>query len=116
MIGALAPSSMPSMFVEKALSNLLADRDIKRSHHAELKVACEKALADLKAQTEKVDKKGSSLPVPAQVNGNGNGGPLASPVLAEERSKSPSQANSSILPDVSPDKSFNAEAMFRSVD
>ena len=36
------------MFVEKALTNLLADRDIRRSHNAELKAACEKVLGDLR--------------------------------------------------------------------
>ncbi len=38
------------MFVEKALRALLQDKDIRRSHHAELKAACEALLHDLVGQ------------------------------------------------------------------
>ncbi len=41
------------MFVEKALANLLGDRDIRRSHNAELKAACEKVLADLRERSSR---------------------------------------------------------------
>ena len=34
------------MFIVRALEKILADKDIKRSHHSQLKRACEVALGD----------------------------------------------------------------------
>lgn len=35
------------MFIVRALEKILGDKDIKRSHHSQLKKACDKALGKL---------------------------------------------------------------------
>ena len=37
------------MFIQKAIETLLADKDIKRAAHAELKATCEQVLDEIKA-------------------------------------------------------------------
>ena len=36
------------MFIQKAVENLLADRDIKRAAHAELRATCEQVLEEIR--------------------------------------------------------------------
>ena len=40
------------IFLQKAIENLLSDRDIKRSGHSELKAACEDLLESVKSSAE----------------------------------------------------------------
>ena len=37
-----------AMFIQKAVENLLADRDIKRAAHAELRATCEQVLEEIR--------------------------------------------------------------------
>ena len=49
------------MFIQKAVENLLADRDIKRAAHAELRATCEQVLEEIRYNL----KEGSQMPDPA---------------------------------------------------
>jgi len=40
-------SNTKEMFIVRALEKILSDKDIKRSHHSQLKRACEVALGKL---------------------------------------------------------------------
>lgn len=96
-----------TMFVEKAIQNLLNDKDIKRSYHADLKVACEKALAQLALKennaaapataTESPDKKHIH-----QVNGESPKVEVNGDVSADRETPT----NSSVLPELAPAKKF----------
>lgn len=44
------------MFLRNAIEKILHDRDIKRSHHSQLKKACENALEDLNNELQQHDK------------------------------------------------------------
>jgi hypothetical protein len=51
------------MYVRKAIENLLQHKDIKRSSHHELKLACEEALKALEASShQKVDERSNNDP------------------------------------------------------
>ncbi|GIY38681.1 brefeldin A-inhibited guanine nucleotide-exchange protein 1 [Caerostris extrusa] len=52
------------MFIIRALEKILNDREIKKSHHSELRKACEIALADIKNETrESQEEKTSSFEI-----------------------------------------------------
>ncbi|KAK6645643.1 Brefeldin A-inhibited guanine nucleotide-exchange protein 1 [Polyplax serrata] len=55
------------MFILRALEKILADKDIKKSHHSQLKRACEVALEEIKAElknSSEVNATSSALPLP----------------------------------------------------
>jgi hypothetical protein len=52
------------MFVQKAIGALLQDRDMRRSHNAELKTACEKLLSELSASGDHAEAAESVSPLP----------------------------------------------------
>lgn len=41
------------MFLTRALEKILADKEVKKAHHSQLRKACEVALEEIKAETEK---------------------------------------------------------------
>ena len=51
------------MYVRKAIENLLQHKDIKRSSHHELKLACEEALKALEAAAPQTNNNQPSGPV-----------------------------------------------------
>uniref|UniRef100_A0A0N5A8A3 SEC7 domain-containing protein n=1 Tax=Syphacia muris TaxID=451379 RepID=A0A0N5A8A3_9BILA len=53
------------MFLRNAVSRILADRDIKRKEHAQLRKACEQALEELKAAESSQDIESSSDILPS---------------------------------------------------
>uniref|UniRef100_A0A8C0HJD7 ADP ribosylation factor guanine nucleotide exchange factor 1 n=1 Tax=Buteo japonicus TaxID=224669 RepID=A0A8C0HJD7_9AVES len=42
-----------NMFLTRALEKILADKEVKKAHHSQLRKACEVALEEIKAETEK---------------------------------------------------------------
>ena len=47
------------MFIQKAVENLLADRDIKRAAHAELRATCEQVLEEIRYNDYNIKQKPS---------------------------------------------------------
>ena len=41
------------MFLTRALEKILADKEVKKAHHSQLRKACEVALEEIKVETEK---------------------------------------------------------------
>ncbi|XP_066903562.1 brefeldin A-inhibited guanine nucleotide-exchange protein 1 isoform X2 [Halyomorpha halys] len=60
------------MFIVRALEKILADKDIKRSHHSQLKRACEVALEEIRNELKEGDiedpSSSSALPLPKEGN------------------------------------------------
>uniref|UniRef100_A0A672PNB5 Brefeldin A-inhibited guanine nucleotide-exchange protein 1-like n=1 Tax=Sinocyclocheilus grahami TaxID=75366 RepID=A0A672PNB5_SINGR len=57
------------MFLTRALEKILADKEVKKAHHSQLRKACEVALEEIKAESEKLsppagDNKSSSSTLP----------------------------------------------------
>uniref|UniRef100_A0A671MGD5 Brefeldin A-inhibited guanine nucleotide-exchange protein 1-like n=1 Tax=Sinocyclocheilus anshuiensis TaxID=1608454 RepID=A0A671MGD5_9TELE len=50
--------STKNMFLTRALEKILADKEVKKAHHSQLRKACEVALEEIKAESEKL----STLP------------------------------------------------------
>ncbi|KAJ8277682.1 hypothetical protein GJAV_G00078540 [Gymnothorax javanicus] len=65
-----------NMFLTRALEKILADKEVKKAHHSQLRKACEVALEEIKEETEKLspppgdNKAGSSTlpPVKSKTN------------------------------------------------
>ncbi|XP_060692337.1 brefeldin A-inhibited guanine nucleotide-exchange protein 2-like [Hemiscyllium ocellatum] len=58
-------SKTKNMFLTRALEKILADKDVRKTHHSQLRKACEVALEEIKAEIEKQragDKNVSSIP------------------------------------------------------
>ncbi|CAL8096814.1 unnamed protein product [Orchesella dallaii] len=53
--------STKEMFIIRALEKILSDREIKRSHHAQLKRACEAALEDIKSALQAIQATSPTL-------------------------------------------------------
>ncbi|KAM9436117.1 brefeldin A-inhibited guanine nucleotide-exchange protein 1 isoform 2-T2 [Clarias gariepinus] len=58
-----------NMFLTRALEKILADKEVKKAHHSQLRKACEVALEEIKAESEKLsspagDSKSSSSTLP----------------------------------------------------
>uniref|UniRef100_A0A4W4GBI9 SEC7 domain-containing protein n=1 Tax=Electrophorus electricus TaxID=8005 RepID=A0A4W4GBI9_ELEEL len=59
-----------NMFLTRALEKILADKEVRKAHHAQLRKACEVALEEIKAESEKLsssaagDSKSSSSTLP----------------------------------------------------
>ncbi|KAI1295380.1 Brefeldin A-inhibited guanine nucleotide-exchange protein 1 [Halotydeus destructor] len=75
----------PEMFIVRGIEKILADRDIKRSHHVQLRKSCEDALGAIKeeltrleAEANKNDGSSSALPLPRESQ------PVAATVDAEK--------------------------------
>uniref|UniRef100_A0A8C1W3Y1 ADP-ribosylation factor guanine nucleotide-exchange factor 1 (brefeldin A-inhibited) n=1 Tax=Cyprinus carpio TaxID=7962 RepID=A0A8C1W3Y1_CYPCA len=56
-----------NMFLTRALEKILADKEVKKAHHSQLRKACEVALEEIKEESEKLsppagDNKSSTLP------------------------------------------------------
>uniref|UniRef100_A0A8C8YMN8 ARF guanine nucleotide exchange factor 1 n=1 Tax=Prolemur simus TaxID=1328070 RepID=A0A8C8YMN8_PROSS len=49
----LQESNTKNMFLTRALEKILADKEVKKAHHSQLRKACEVALEEIKAETEK---------------------------------------------------------------
>ncbi|KAF4523942.1 hypothetical protein B566_EDAN013697, partial [Ephemera danica] len=60
------------MFIVRALEKILSDKDIKRSHHSQLKRACEVALEDIGKELKDTDKDGTSSALPLPKNDSSN--------------------------------------------
>ncbi|KAK4872850.1 hypothetical protein RN001_014879 [Aquatica leii] len=61
------------MFIIRALEKILNDKEIKRSHHSQLKRACEAALEEIKRELKDSDvnnKTSDALPIPRSGNVN----------------------------------------------
>lgn len=62
------------MFIVRALEKILNDKEIKRSHHSQLKKACEAALEEIKKELQNVqqgeEKISDALPVPKSGDAN----------------------------------------------
>uniref|UniRef100_A0A671NHN5 Brefeldin A-inhibited guanine nucleotide-exchange protein 1-like n=1 Tax=Sinocyclocheilus anshuiensis TaxID=1608454 RepID=A0A671NHN5_9TELE len=63
-----------NMFLTRALEKILADKEVKKAHHSQLRKACEVALEEIKAESENLsppagDNKSSTLP-PIKSNTN----------------------------------------------
>uniref|UniRef100_A0A8B9LY81 ADP-ribosylation factor guanine nucleotide-exchange factor 1 (brefeldin A-inhibited) n=1 Tax=Astyanax mexicanus TaxID=7994 RepID=A0A8B9LY81_ASTMX len=64
------------MFLTRALEKILADKEVKKAHHSQLRKACEVALEEIKAESEKLsppagdNKSGSSTlpPIKSKTN------------------------------------------------
>ena len=56
------------MFLTRALEKILSDKEIKKTHHSQLKKACEVALDELKKESsaKSEDQSSSALPTPKQ--------------------------------------------------
>uniref|UniRef100_A0A8C9VIZ0 ARF guanine nucleotide exchange factor 1 n=1 Tax=Scleropages formosus TaxID=113540 RepID=A0A8C9VIZ0_SCLFO len=52
------PHTTKNMFLTRALEKILADKEVKKAHHSQLRKACEVALEEIKEETEKL----STLP------------------------------------------------------
>ncbi|XP_044734838.1 brefeldin A-inhibited guanine nucleotide-exchange protein 1 isoform X2 [Chrysoperla carnea] len=67
-------SKTKEMFIVRALEKILADKDIKRSHHSQLKRACEVALEGIKKELKEngEDNKDVSAALPLPRSGNAN--------------------------------------------
>ncbi|XP_049341647.1 brefeldin A-inhibited guanine nucleotide-exchange protein 1 isoform X2 [Astyanax mexicanus] len=65
-----------NMFLTRALEKILADKEVKKAHHSQLRKACEVALEEIKAESEKLsppagdNKSGSSTlpPIKSKTN------------------------------------------------
>ncbi|XP_046396224.1 brefeldin A-inhibited guanine nucleotide-exchange protein 1 isoform X2 [Ischnura elegans] len=61
-------SKTKEMFIVRALEKILSDKDIKRSHHSQLKRACEVALEEIRNELKEVgqdeENSSSALPLP----------------------------------------------------
>ncbi|XP_064486890.1 brefeldin A-inhibited guanine nucleotide-exchange protein 1-like isoform X2 [Ornithodoros turicata] len=60
-------SNTGEMFITRALEKILNDREIKRSHHSQLRKACEVALEEIKNETKDMvqsQETSSALPLP----------------------------------------------------
>uniref|UniRef100_A0A8B9THD3 ADP ribosylation factor guanine nucleotide exchange factor 1 n=1 Tax=Anas platyrhynchos TaxID=8839 RepID=A0A8B9THD3_ANAPL len=55
-----------NMFLTRALEKILADKEVKKAHHSQLRKACEVALEEIKAETEKQRYPGSSTLPPVK--------------------------------------------------
>ncbi|GCC22615.1 hypothetical protein chiPu_0001003 [Chiloscyllium punctatum] len=58
-------SKTKNMFLTRALEKILADKDVRKTHHSQLRKACEVALEEIKAEIDKQragDKNVSSMP------------------------------------------------------
>ncbi|XP_063238863.1 brefeldin A-inhibited guanine nucleotide-exchange protein 1 isoform X2 [Bacillus rossius redtenbacheri] len=67
-------SKTKEMFIVRALEKILSDKDIKRSHHSQLKRACEVALEDIRNELKDGGQDGpnssSALPLPKNDEAN----------------------------------------------
>ncbi|CAL1273315.1 unnamed protein product [Larinioides sclopetarius] len=79
------------MFIIRALEKILNDREIKKSHHSELRKACEIALAEIKNETKETqeEKTQSCLPLPKSKAGNLEAEKYFLPFELATKSKSP---------------------------
>ncbi|GFY62356.1 brefeldin A-inhibited guanine nucleotide-exchange protein 1 [Trichonephila inaurata madagascariensis] len=79
------------MFIIRALEKILNDREIKKSHHSELRKACEIALAEIKNETKESqeEKTSSCLPLPKSKAGNLEAEKYFLPFELATKSKSP---------------------------
>ncbi|XP_048832283.1 LOW QUALITY PROTEIN: brefeldin A-inhibited guanine nucleotide-exchange protein 1 [Brienomyrus brachyistius] len=65
-----------NMFLTRALEKILADKEVKKAHHSQLRKACEVALEEIKEETEKLSpppgdsKAGSSTLPPVKSKAN----------------------------------------------
>uniref|UniRef100_A0A8D0CEQ4 ARF guanine nucleotide exchange factor 1 n=1 Tax=Scleropages formosus TaxID=113540 RepID=A0A8D0CEQ4_SCLFO len=65
-----------NMFLTRALEKILADKEVKKAHHSQLRKACEVALEEIKEETEKLspppgdNKAGSSTLPPVKSKAN----------------------------------------------
>uniref|UniRef100_A0A8C3TZL4 ADP ribosylation factor guanine nucleotide exchange factor 1 n=1 Tax=Catharus ustulatus TaxID=91951 RepID=A0A8C3TZL4_CATUS len=59
-------SKTKNMFLTRALEKILADKEVKKAHHSQLRKACEVALEEIKAETEKQRYSGSSTLPPVK--------------------------------------------------
>uniref|UniRef100_A0A8C0KYA1 ARF guanine nucleotide exchange factor 1 n=1 Tax=Canis lupus dingo TaxID=286419 RepID=A0A8C0KYA1_CANLU len=57
-----------NMFLTRALEKILADKEVKKAHHSQLRKACEVALEEIKAETEKQRFVGTLPPVKSKTN------------------------------------------------
>ncbi|TRY63979.1 hypothetical protein TCAL_07154 [Tigriopus californicus] len=89
----LYAGSWKMLFLEKAIENLLQDKDVKRAQYQELREACETALSDLKALRPNPESTESE-------SGNNNG-------------PAESSVKSSILPELDPTALIQVERTFR---
>ncbi|XP_058817633.1 brefeldin A-inhibited guanine nucleotide-exchange protein 1 [Topomyia yanbarensis] len=55
------------MFIVRALEKILSDKDIKRSHHSQLKRACDAALEDIKVELKEAgqSEQNGEVPIPS---------------------------------------------------
>ncbi|XP_053675895.1 brefeldin A-inhibited guanine nucleotide-exchange protein 1 [Anopheles nili] len=76
---ATATTKTKEMFILRALEKILSDKDIKRSHHLQLKRACDVALEDIKEELKQAGQAESNgeapvpsaaLPLPKNDSGN----------------------------------------------
>uniref|UniRef100_A0A6Q2YBH9 SEC7 domain-containing protein n=1 Tax=Esox lucius TaxID=8010 RepID=A0A6Q2YBH9_ESOLU len=51
-----------NMFLTRALEKILADKEVKKAHHSQLRKACEVALEEIKEESEKLRSVGFTLP------------------------------------------------------
>lgn len=68
-------SKTKEMFIVRALEKILSDKEIKRSHHSQLKKACEVALEEIRNEIKDGDHEGripssSALPLPKDDSSN----------------------------------------------
>nr|CAD7413974.1 unnamed protein product [Timema cristinae] len=67
-------SKTKEMFIVRALEKILSDKDIRRSHHSQLKRACEVALEDIRNELKDGGQDGpnlsSALPLPKNDEAN----------------------------------------------
>ncbi|GBM40043.1 Brefeldin A-inhibited guanine nucleotide-exchange protein 1 [Araneus ventricosus] len=79
------------MFIIRALEKILNDREIRKSHHSELRKACEIALAEIKNETKETqeEKTQSCLPLPKSKAGNLEAEKYFLPFELATKSKSP---------------------------
>ncbi|XP_055601135.1 brefeldin A-inhibited guanine nucleotide-exchange protein 1 [Uranotaenia lowii] len=67
-INSSGSSKTKEMFIVRALEKILSDKDIKRSHHSQLKRACDAALEDIKEELKEAgqsSEQNGEIPVPS---------------------------------------------------
>ncbi|XP_055548277.1 brefeldin A-inhibited guanine nucleotide-exchange protein 1 [Wyeomyia smithii] len=65
--GSSCNTKTKEMFIVRALEKILSDKDIKRSHHSQLKRACDSALEDIKEELKEAGQSehNGEVPVPS---------------------------------------------------
>uniref|UniRef100_A0A8D8CN02 Brefeldin A-inhibited guanine nucleotide-exchange protein 2 n=1 Tax=Culex pipiens TaxID=7175 RepID=A0A8D8CN02_CULPI len=66
-VGGTSNSKTKEMFIVRALEKILGDKDIKRSHHSQLKRACDAALEDIREELKEAGQveHNGEVPVPS---------------------------------------------------